>query len=101
MKKALLTLLLLMGGLTAAPSLFAQAVDSLIGTMTRREKIAQIIIDAFESQESDDLRARHKAWVREGLGGLIVMDDGLAPCLQTINEFQADARIPMIVSIDG
>ena len=80
---------------------FAQDVDSLIGTMTRREKIAQIIIDAIESQESDEIRARHKAWVREGMGGLIVMDDGLAPCLQTINEFQADARIPMIVSIDG
>ena len=101
MKRALLSLLLLMGCLTAAPGLFAQDVDSLIGTMTRREKIAQIIIDAFESQEADEIRARHKAWVREGMGGLIVMDDGLAPCLQTINELQADARIPMIVSIDG
>ena len=101
MKKTLLTLLLLIAGLTAAPGLFAQDIDSLLGTMTRREKIAQIIIEVVESQEPAEIHARHEAWVREGLGGLIVMDDGLVPCLQAINELQANARIPMIVSIDG
>ena len=79
----------------------AQDIDSLLATMTRREKIAQIIIDVVESGEDPSVRDRHEQWVREGLGGLIVMDDGLAPCLQAINELQTLARIPMIVSIDG
>lgn len=99
MKRSLL--FLLAWGLVSVPCLFAQDIDSLLGTMTRREKIAQIIIEAVESREPAEVRARHEAWVREGLGGLIVMDDGLVPCLQTINELQSEARIPMIVSIDG
>lgn len=81
--------------------LFAQAPDSLLGTMTRREKIAQLIFEAIESREDPALRARQEGWIREGLGGLIVMDDILADNLQMINELQALARIPMLVSIDG
>ena len=81
--------------------LTAQDIDSLLGTMTRREKIAQIIIGVVETGTSPAVHAQNAQWVREGLGGLIVMDDELAPCLQMINGFQALARIPMIVSIDG
>lgn len=94
-----LILILLLGLLV--PEASAQAIDSLLGTMTRREKIAQIIIVAAEADESPALRAAHEKWVRQGLGGLIVMDDPLIPCMQTINELQSAARIPMIVSIDG
>jgi len=96
-RKLVLVLLLALCG----ASMPAQDIDSLLGTMSRREKIAQIIIEAVESGEDPALRARHVQWVKEGLGGLIVMDDGLAPCLQTINDLQSLARIPMIVSIDG
>ena len=81
--------------------LFAQDLDSLLGTMSRREKIAQLIFEAVESREDPALRARQEGWIREGLGGLIVMDDVLADNLQMINELQALARIPMLVSIDG
>ncbi len=81
--------------------LFAQDPDSLLGTMTRREKIAQLIFEAIESREDPALRARQEGWIREGLGGLIVMDDILADNMQMINELQALARIPMLVSIDG
>lgn len=81
--------------------LFAQAPDSLLGTMTRREKIAQLIFEAIESREDPALRARQEGWIREGLGGLIVMDDILADNLQMINELQTLSRIPMLVSIDG
>ena len=81
--------------------LSAQDIDSLMGTMSRREKIAQIIIGLVETGTSPAVHAQNEQWVREGLGGLIVMDDELAPCLQMINGLQAKARIPMIVSIDG
>ncbi len=69
--------------------------------MSRREKIAQLIIEAIDSKESPELRARQEQWIREGLGGLIVMDDKLCDNIQMINELQSLARIPMIVSIDG
>lgn len=96
-KKSFFVLLMGLG----CAGLWAQDLDSLLASMTRREKIAQIIIEVVESGESPDVRSRHAQWVREGLGGLIVMDDGLVPCLQAVNELQALARIPMIVSIDG
>ena len=79
----------------------AQDIDSLLKTMSRREKIAQLIIEAIDSKESPELRARQEQWIREGLGGLIVMDDKLSDNIQMINELQSLARIPMIVSIDG
>ena len=75
--------------------------DSLLSSMSRREKIAQIIIDAIDSKEDPSIRSTHQQWVREGLGGLIVMDDSLADNMQMINELQSLARIPIIVSIDG
>ncbi len=81
--------------------LFAQDLDSLLGTLSRREKIAQLIFEAVESREDPALRARQEGWIREGLGGLIVMDDVLADNMQMINELQALAQIPMLVSIDG
>lgn len=87
--------------LLSAQALAAAEADSLPGTMTRREKIAQLIIEAIDSKEDPLLRARQEGWIREGLGGLIVMDDCLADNIQMINELQALARIPMIVSIDG
>ena len=98
MKRLFLTLL---AATVCCGGLFAQDLDSLLGTMSRREKIAQLIFEAVESREDPALRARQEGWIREGLGGLIVMDDILADNLQMINELQALARIPMLVSIDG
>lgn len=82
-------------------SLTAQDIDSLLGTMSRREKIAQLIIVAVDTKDSPAVRASQAQWVREGLGGLIVMDDVLTENLQLVNELQARARIPLLVSIDG
>ena len=68
---------------------------------SRREKIAQLIIEAVDSQQSPEVRARQERWVREGLGGLIVMDDVLPDNIAVINALQRGARIPLLVSIDG
>ena len=81
--------------------LLAQDIDALLESMSRREKIAQIIFEEIDSKEGPALRAQQEQWIREGLGGLIVMDDGLVDNIRMVNELQALARIPMIVSIDG
>ena len=98
MKRLCITLL---AAAACCSGLFAQDIDSLLGTLSRREKIAQLIIEAIDSKEDPALRARQEQWIREGLGGLIVMDDGLVDNIQMVNELQTLARIPMIVSIDG
>lgn len=97
--RRILSLMLVLG--LSVPAVSAQDVDALLAAMTRREKIAQIIIVAIDSGESPDARSEHARLVREGLGGIIVMDDGLAPCMQAVNELQSQARIPLLVSIDG
>ena len=81
--------------------LFARDIDSLLSQMSRREKIAQIIFEAVGTQESPADLEMHRRLVREGLGGIIVMDDALAPTMQLLNELQGLARVPMLISIDG
>ncbi len=99
--KLFLIALFVLVGQAAAGAAAGGPVDSLLEKMSRREKIAQLIIEAIDSKESPELRARQEGWIREGLGGLIVMDDGLVDNIQMVNELQSLARIPMIVSIDG
>lgn len=85
----------------SAATAIAADVDSLLGNMSRREKIAQIIFEEVGTYEGPTATDRHLKLVREGLGGIIVMDDILAPTMQLVNELQSHASIPMFVSIDG
>lgn len=96
MKRALAASLLAL----LAASAFAQDIDSTVRSMTRREKIAQIIVVAIGSDDTVHHASQAKL-AEEGLGGLIVMDDGLKENLQLINGLQRHARIPMLVTIDG
>ena len=98
MKKFVLALLLLA---FLAGDLLARDIDSIIRTMTPREKIAQLIYVAVDSQESPELKAQQERLIREGLGGIIVMDDKLVDNMRLVNELQRGARIPLMVSIDG
>ena len=91
----------MMAAAACCSGLLAQDIDSLMVTMSRREKIAQLIFVDVDSEDSPSRRARHVQWIREGLGGLIVMDDGLVDNIRMVNELQSLARIPMLVSIDA
>jgi beta-glucosidase-like glycosyl hydrolase len=98
MKKFVLALLLLA---FLAGDLLARDIDSIIRTMTPREKIAQLIYVAVDSQESPELKAQQERLIREGLGGIIVMDDKLVDNMRLVNDLQRGAKIPLMVSIDG
>ncbi len=97
LKKITITALALMLPVFA----MAQDIESLIRSMTLRQKIAQIIIISVDTHDSPQRREAQKQLVAQGLGGLIVMDDPLGPCIQMVNELQEGAAIPMLVSIDG
>lgn len=77
-------------------------VEAILKTLTLREKIAQIIIVAYNSQNSPAVKFTQDSLVEfEHIGGLIVMDDDLTLSMARANELQAKSRIPLIVTIDG
>lgn len=97
-KKVLLAVTLM----TATFSMNAQdTAESLLGKMTRRQKIAQIIIDAIDSHSPDSVKAKQAEYAKLGLGGIIIMDDGLVDNMKYVNYLQENAQIPLIVTIDG
>ena len=98
MKKFVFSVLLLA---FVGSDLFARDIDSIIASMTPREKIAQLIYVAVDSQESPERKAQQESLIREGLGGIIVMDDKLVDNMRLVNELQRGAKIPLMVSIDG
>ncbi|MBQ1623867.1 MAG: hypothetical protein II097_04795, partial [Bacteroidales bacterium] len=83
MKKFVLVLSLLA---FLAGDLLARDIDSIIASMTPREKIAQLIYVAVDSQESPERKAQQESLIREGLGGIIVMDDKLVDNMRLVNE---------------
>lgn len=79
-----------------------EKVEAILNTLTLREKIAQIIIVAYNSQNSPAVKFAQDSLVEfEHIGGLIVMDDDLTLSMARANELQAKSRIPLIVTIDG
>lgn len=109
MKKKLF--FVLVAAMASAMSLNAQSVDSkvvdekvesILKTLTLREKIAQIIVIAMNSQNSPERKFTQDSLVTyEHIGGLIVMDDDLTKSIARVNELQAKSPLPMIVTIDG
>ncbi|MBQ0025599.1 MAG: glycosyl hydrolase family 3 [Bacteroidales bacterium] len=96
-KKTFLSAMLALTGI----ALYAQDIDQMISSMSRKEKIAQIVIVEIESADDSVRRAAKAQLARQGLGGLIVMDDNLTANMRLINDLQKEAKIPMMVTIDG
>lgn len=79
---------------------FAQDIDSLMDSMTRRQKIAQIIIADVYPDGTGNVDNWSRA-VDQGLGGIILMEGVLADNMRLVNELQSKSDIPLLVSIDG
>ncbi|MEF9932374.1 MAG: glycoside hydrolase family 3 N-terminal domain-containing protein, partial [Bacteroidales bacterium] len=80
----------------------AKQVDSVFSTMSLREKVAQLFIVDFVSNNGIKVKSMQNRLVRnEKVGGLITMNDKMVPALQRLNELNRFATIPLLVSIDG
>lgn len=81
--------------------LFAQNIDTLVSGMSRREKIAQIIIEVIDGKAPEETRQKMERWTEAGMGGIIVMDGNASDYTDYINRLQRKARIPLLATIDG
>lgn len=82
--------------------LMEQQVDSVMSTLSTREKVAQITMVATTSYGDSAYQARIFDLVEnEGLGGIILMHDSLTRCRAYLNDLQQLARVPLLVAIDG
>ena len=77
-------------------------VEKLLSGLSTRQKVAQLFVMSVDSHEGNAaLRAKQMEYVKEGVGGLIVMDGSLMPFARTLNELQEMAAIPLMVALDG
>jgi beta-N-acetylhexosaminidase len=87
-----------------AQATHAQWVDSVIGSMTLRQKAAQMVwpsmIGDFVSTDSPQWRAIRHYVVDEGVGGLTVSVGSPLEIAQKLNALQRSAAVPLLVGAD-
>ena len=76
-------------------------VDSVMKRLTLREKVSQLFIIEFVSKQSDDVKHYQNKLIRHKIGGVIIMDDSLAPAIERMNKFRRIAKVPLLITIDG
>lgn len=77
-------------------------VDSVLAQMTIREKVAQLVFIQTDSySKSSKHKERTNQLIKEGIGGLLILQDNLPRFVARMNELQEMAKIPLLVSIDG
>ena len=79
-----------------------QRVDSVMKTLSTREKIAQLIIIEFCSEDKPEVMEMQNYLVsKENVGGLILMYDVMEPGLARTNELHRLAKTPLLMTIDA
>ncbi|MCF8298204.1 MAG: serine hydrolase [Saprospiraceae bacterium] len=74
-------------------------VDSLVENMSLDEKIGQLIIIEQSKANNDDIELL-KQWIQNyGIGGLRFETDSLKKQMQSINEFQALSKVPLLIQM--
>ena len=78
-------------------------VDSVLCTLTTREKIAQLmVIDMTSMDSKEEYRIQKRLVRKEKVGGLIPLGyDDYKSAVKKINRLNRLAKIPMLMTIDG
>ena len=83
-------------------SIVEKRVDSVMQTLTVREKIAQLMIIEYYSEDKPEDKAKQDFLVsKENVGGLILMWDVLPDGVLRTNELHRLAKTPLLVTIDA
>ncbi len=97
---------------TIVTNLFAQSrssqldreawVDSVFNTMGRDQKLGQLfMVAAYSNKDSNHANFIEKLIRDNAIGGLIFMQGGPLRQARLNNRFQAAAKVPLMISIDG
>ncbi len=77
-------------------------VDSIMKTMSREERIAQLIMVAAYSNKDDAHRKEILKHIKEQkIGGLIFFQGGPVRQVKLMNEYQAASKVPLLGAIDA
>lgn len=80
----------------------ARLIDSILNTLTLKEKIAQLYIVEFSSRQSKEKKKELMNLIKkEKIGGLILMYDSLSGSAPWINDLKRNATIPLLMTIDA
>lgn len=77
------------------------AIDRRLSKMTTQEKVAQLFVTSIDYNDTEDLMAEDDILVQMGLGGIIIMRGPVKPFMKRANHLQKNAKIPLLVSVDG
>lgn len=77
-------------------------VDSVFRTLSTKEKIGQIMVIEFSSNEGKKRLAEQKRLIQKyKIGGLIPMNDLLVPAMERMNLLNKWAKVPLLITLDG
>ena len=77
-------------------------VDSLMRVLTPRERVAQLfMVAAYSNRQAIDDDSVSRLVQQYGVGGLIWFQGGPARQTRLLNRFQGQARVPLLVAMDG
>ena len=78
-----------------------QWVDSLMSTLSLRERIGQLFMVAAYSNKDEQHVAQLQRLVEQGIGGVIFFQGGPVRQARITNRLQAKARVPLMVAMDA
>lgn len=82
--------------------LYIRQVDSVMKTMSIRDKVAQLFIIEISRNPSNKTRVRQDSLISEyGVGNVIIMRGSIHEFAQRMNHLQGLAKIPLMVATDG
>ena len=77
-------------------------VDSLMRTLTPRQRVAQLFMLAAYSNKPAIYQDSISTLIRDyGIGGLIYFQGGPVRQTRLLNRFQRESRVPLLVAMDG
>jgi beta-N-acetylhexosaminidase len=77
-------------------------VDSLMRTLTPRQRVAQLFMVAAYSNKPAIYQDSISTLIRDyGIGGLIFFQGGPVRQVRLLNRFQKESRVPLLVAMDG
>ncbi len=77
-------------------------VDSLMRVLTPRQRAAQLfMVAAYSNRQAIDNDSVSRLVRDYGIGGLVFFQGGPVRQTRLLNRFQAEARVPLLVAMDG